>query len=56
VFKAGHRIRVQVASANFPRFDRIPGTGRTSGDSAALLVQHQAVFPQSFSTLPVVPR
>jgi putative CocE/NonD family hydrolase len=56
VFKAGHRIRVQIASANFPRFDRNPGTGRTSGDSAELLVQRQAVFPQSFITLPVVPR
>jgi putative CocE/NonD family hydrolase len=28
VFKAGHRIRVEIASSNFPRFDRNLGTGR----------------------------
>src|SRR5207245_6467055 len=27
VFKAGHRIRVEVSSSNFPRFDRNPNTG-----------------------------
>jgi predicted acyl esterase len=56
VFKSGHRIRVQIASANVPWFDRNPGTGRTSGDSAELVVAHQAVFLQSFITPPVVPR
>jgi putative CocE/NonD family hydrolase len=56
VFKAGHRIRVQIASSNFPRFDRNPGTGKSSADSADLQVQQQAVYPQSFITLPIVPR
>jgi putative CocE/NonD family hydrolase len=56
VFLAGHRIRVQIASANFPRFDRNPGTGRTSAESSELVVQHQEVHPGSFITLPVVPR
>ena len=55
VFKAGHRIRVQISSSNFPRFDRNPGTGRTSAESADLLVQHQAVYPQSWITLPIIP-
>ncbi|MGE0170374.1 CocE/NonD family hydrolase [Nocardioides sp.] len=27
VFKAGHRIRVEISSSNFPRFDRNPNTG-----------------------------
>src|SRR5262249_15828186 len=27
VFKAGHRIRVEVSSSNVPRFDRNPNTG-----------------------------
>lgn len=27
VFKAGHRIRLEVSSSNFPRFDRNPNTG-----------------------------
>jgi putative CocE/NonD family hydrolase len=29
VFKAGHRIRLEVASSNFPRFDRNTNTGGT---------------------------
>jgi putative CocE/NonD family hydrolase len=56
VFKAGHRIRVQIASSNFPRFDRNPGTGKTAAETADLQVQQQAVYPQSFITLPIVPR
>ncbi|MEU4830237.1 CocE/NonD family hydrolase [Streptosporangium sp. NPDC023615] len=58
VFKAGHRIRVEVSSSNFPRFDRNPGNGRTCADSREdeLVVQHQTVLPGSYITLPVVPR
>lgn len=49
VFKAGHRIRVDIASANFPRFDRNPGNGTLSADAteADLTVQHQTVFHDS---------
>jgi putative CocE/NonD family hydrolase len=32
VFRAGHRIRVDIASSNFPCFDRNPGTGRPAGE------------------------
>ncbi|MER5642916.1 CocE/NonD family hydrolase [Streptosporangium sp. NPDC002524] len=58
VFKTGHRIRVEISSSNFPRFDRNPGNGRTSADSteADLVLQHQTVFPDSYITLPIVPR
>lgn len=56
VFKAGHRIRVEVSSSNFPRFDRNPGTGRMDTTEAGLVVQHQKVFPDSYITLPIVPR
>ncbi|MBI1773882.1 MAG: CocE/NonD family hydrolase [Proteobacteria bacterium] len=31
LFKAGHRIRLDVASSNFPRFDVNPGTGEKLG-------------------------
>jgi len=27
VFKEGHRVRLEVSSSNFPRFDRNPNTG-----------------------------
>ncbi len=30
-FKAGHRLRVDIASSNFPRFDINPGTGEPLG-------------------------
>jgi predicted acyl esterase len=30
-FKAGHRIRIDIASSNFPRFDVNPGTGEPLG-------------------------
>ena len=29
VFRAGHRIRLDVSSSNFPRFDRNTNTGQT---------------------------
>jgi putative CocE/NonD family hydrolase len=56
VFKAGHRIRVEISSSNFPRFDRNPGTGLSTADSSELVVSQQAVYPQSYLTLPIVPR
>ena len=40
VFGAGHRIRLEVASSNFPRFDRNTGTGGTiAQETEADLVQ-----------------
>jgi hypothetical protein len=34
VFAAGHRIRIEISSSNFPRFDRNPNTGVAFGESA----------------------
>jgi putative CocE/NonD family hydrolase len=42
-FMAGHRIRVQVTSSCFPRWDRNPNTGE-SADSARTEVARQRVF------------
>jgi putative CocE/NonD family hydrolase len=46
VFRAGHRIRLEVASSNFPRFDRNAGTGGVNAHAAAadLLTARQHVF------------
>jgi putative CocE/NonD family hydrolase len=33
VFLAGHRIRVEISSSNFPRFDRNPNTGGLVADA-----------------------
>ena len=60
VFKVGHRIRVDVTSSNFPRFDRNPNTGNTPGMDAELQVAEQTVYHggeyPSHITLPVIPR
>ncbi|MGQ4809646.1 Cocaine esterase [Candidatus Entotheonellaceae bacterium PAL068K] len=60
VFKAGHAVRVEISSSNFPRFDRNPNTGRALGQDAALRPALQTVYHDrdhpSHLTLPVIPR
>jgi hypothetical protein len=57
-FDAGHRIRIEVAGSNFPRFDRNLNTGgnnydETSGVVAHTVIHHSAQYP-SMITLSVV--
>jgi uncharacterized protein len=59
VFLAGHRIRVEISSSNFPRFDRNPNTGRLIADETVLkkaqqTIYHSRIYP-SHVLLPVVP-
>jgi hypothetical protein len=42
-FDAGHRIRIEVTSSNFPRFDRNMNTGGKNYDETAGLVAHNQV-------------
>jgi putative CocE/NonD family hydrolase len=60
VFLPGHRIRVEVSSSNFPRFDRNPNTGGTFGEDSELRVAQQTILHDaehpSRVVLPVVPR
>jgi putative CocE/NonD family hydrolase len=42
-FAAGHRIRVEVSSSNFPRFDRNLNTGGKNFDETVGVVAHNAV-------------
>jgi putative CocE/NonD family hydrolase len=42
-FEAGHRIRLEVSSSNFPRFDRNLNTGGNNYDEAKGVVAHNAV-------------
>jgi hypothetical protein len=44
VFLKGHRIRVEVSSSNFPRFDRNPNTGGKIADETRLLKATQTVY------------
>src|SRR6266542_1362530 len=42
-FEAGHRIRIEVSSSNFPRFDRNLNTGGKNYDESQGVVAHNAV-------------
>ena len=42
-FAAGHRLRIEVSSSNFPRFDRNLNTGGNNYDEAKGVVAHNAV-------------
>jgi putative CocE/NonD family hydrolase len=58
-FGPGHRIRIEVSSSNFPRFDRNLNTGGKNYDEAKGVVAHNAVhhsaqYPSSVR-LTVVP-
>jgi putative CocE/NonD family hydrolase len=59
VFQAGHRLRVQVTSSDFPRYDRNLNTGGVWGEEvrgqvAVNTVFHDALRP-SHVLLPVMP-
>ena len=58
--KKGHRIRVEISSSNFPRYDRNLNTGgrvgyEAQGKAADQTIFHDAERP-SHITLPVIPR
>ena len=60
VFKPGHRIRVEISSSNFPRFDRNPNSGLPFASDEELHEASQTVFhgaeQASHLLLPVIPR
>ena len=43
-FLAGHRIRVEVTSSSFPRWERNLNTGENNADSTRTQVAHQQIF------------
>jgi putative CocE/NonD family hydrolase len=61
LFKANHRIQIQITSSNYPRFDRNLNSGKpmgteTEGDLriARQTIYHDVRHP-SFLVLPVIP-
>lgn len=60
MFLKAHRIRVEVASAAFPKYDRNPNTGEALGKSTRMQKAEQHIFHDadhpSFILLPVVPQ
>jgi putative CocE/NonD family hydrolase len=60
LFAAGHRIRVDISSSNWPRLEVNPNTGEAIGRHTHHVVAEQAVYvdarrPSSI-VLPVIPR
>ena len=59
-FLPGHRIRVEISSSNFPRFDRNLNTGEDTGTGTTMVqatqsIYHNAQYP-SHILLPVIPK
>ncbi len=59
LFRAGHRIRIDVSSSNFPHFDVNPNTGGPLGRDRDTRLAHQVLFHDaarpSHVVLPVIP-
>ncbi len=43
-FLKGHRIRVEISSSNFPRFDRNPNTGGAIAGETRLVKANQTIY------------
>jgi uncharacterized protein len=60
VFLKGHRIRLEISSSNFPRFDRNLNTGKSAAESSTFVkatntILHDSAHPSAL-VLPVVAR
>jgi hypothetical protein len=59
LFQAGHRIRVDISSSNFPRLDLNPNTGEPVGRHTHTVVAHNWVYVDhsrhSHIVLPIIP-
>jgi len=59
LFRRGHRIRLDISSSNFPRFDLYPNTGEPLNDNRRWAIADNAIYhdPQhpSHILLPVIP-
>ncbi|MFE8699677.1 CocE/NonD family hydrolase [Cytobacillus sp. FJAT-54145] len=60
VFKKGHKIRIEVTSSAFPKYDRNLNTGEELGKSTRMVEAHQKIYHTeqypSAIILPVIPR
>lgn len=59
VFKKGHRIRLDISSSNFPRFDVNPNTGEPLNDNRRMITANNTIYfdrtRSSHIVLPVIP-
>lgn len=58
LFKQGHRIRLDITSSSFPRWDRNPNTGHDFGADSELVVAKQTILHDaehpSYVLLPII--
>jgi putative CocE/NonD family hydrolase len=58
LFEVGHRIRVDISSSNYPRFDINPNSGEPLGRGRKFVKAHQRVYHDaqypSYVTLPII--
>jgi putative CocE/NonD family hydrolase len=59
VFRRGHRIRLDISSSNFPRFDVNPNTGEPLNNNRRWAIAENAVYHDaqhpSHILLPIIP-
>jgi putative CocE/NonD family hydrolase len=59
VFKKGHRLRLDLSSSNYPRFDVNPNTGEPLNDHRRVMVADNTIYHDkarpTHITLPVIP-
>lgn len=59
LFKVGHRIRLDISSSNFPRFDVNPNTGEPLGRERQKIIAENTIYHDrdhpSHITLPMIP-
>ena len=60
VYKAGHRLRVEISSSAFPKYYRNLNTGETLGQTTRMQIAQQTIFHDadrvSYIILPIIPR
>ena len=60
VFSAGQKLRVEISSSNFPRFDVNRNTGKNFATDSEYVIANQKIYHSktypSYITLPVIPR
>jgi putative CocE/NonD family hydrolase len=60
LFARGHRIRLDISSSNFPRFDLNPNTGDPLQEHRRMITADNTVYHQAVQAshvlLPIIPR
>jgi hypothetical protein len=60
VFAPGHRLRVTISSALFPKYDRNLNTGGNNETDSTFVPAHQRILHDAahptYVTLPIIPR